>query len=461
MPTKPRIVTLTNTSSEVLNAIKNSASQNYQNYVPYAQQNAESIRSIGAIIMDYPALQNEFLQALINRIGRVLVSSKLFSNPWAVFKRGFLEFGETTEEVFIDLAKPFIYDVSAAETDVFKTEMPDVHTAFHIMNYKTFYKNSIFKNQLAQAFLTENGIIEFIAKIVDKMYASAAYDEFQVMKYMLAYHIYNGNLHITSIPSNYTTVTDDVVSIIKGVSNMMEFPSRNYNMAAVANNSGKDNQYLIVSAEFDANMSVNVLATAFNMSQAEFMGHKILTDGFGALDVDRLDTLFGYTDANTMRDANYHHFTVEELTALNNVPAVLVDKDFFVILDNLTDFAEIYNSQGLYWNYFYHVWQTFSVSPFANATILLPSTASVTSITVSPSTATVAKGKTLDLDVTVVTSNFASKKVTWSINSTKSSIDERGVLTVASDETAETITVTATSVFNSSVTGTATITVAS
>ena len=75
MPTTPKMVTLTNSSVDVLNAIRNSASVNYQDYVPIATPNAESIREIGNVIMDYPSLQNEFLNALINRIGRVLITS--------------------------------------------------------------------------------------------------------------------------------------------------------------------------------------------------------------------------------------------------------------------------------------------------------------------------------------------------------------------------------------------------
>ena len=86
MPNKPALVTLTNSSVDVLNAIRNSASMNYQNYVPIATPDADSIRKIGAIIMDNVTLQNEFVNALVNRIGRVIVTSKLYDNPWASFK---------------------------------------------------------------------------------------------------------------------------------------------------------------------------------------------------------------------------------------------------------------------------------------------------------------------------------------------------------------------------------------
>ena len=77
MPSRPKIMTLTNSSVDVLNAIRNGATTNYRNYVPVATADAESIREIGAIIMDNPSLQNEFLSALVNRIGRVILTSKL------------------------------------------------------------------------------------------------------------------------------------------------------------------------------------------------------------------------------------------------------------------------------------------------------------------------------------------------------------------------------------------------
>lgn len=104
MPLRPYTSNLTATSVDILNAIRNNASANYQDYVPVADATAESIREIGSIIMNYTALQNEFLNSLINRIGMVMITSKMYSNPLSVFKKGKLDFGETTEEIFVELA---------------------------------------------------------------------------------------------------------------------------------------------------------------------------------------------------------------------------------------------------------------------------------------------------------------------------------------------------------------------
>lgn len=455
MPNRPTNLTLNGSSVDILNAIRNSASANYRDYVPTANSSQDSIREIGAVIMQYPVLQNEFLSALVNRIGRVLITSKMYSNPWAVFKKGILEFGETIEEIFVNIAKPFEYDPAVAENEVFKREIPDVKAAFHVLNYQKFYKSTIQNEQLRQAFLSWDGITDLISRIVDSMYTAANYDEFQTIKYLLARHILNGHLFAVQIPTVQESNMKSIVSTIKGVSNAFEFMNTKYNLAGVANFSTKNQQYIIVNSQFDATMDVEVLASAFNMSKADFMGRRVLIDSFGTLDNERLNLLFA-------NDTAYTPLTSAELTALDSVPAVLVDASWFMIFDNLFNFTEQYNGEGLYWNYWYHVWKTFSVSPFANAAVFVPGAPGITSVAVSPATATVNAGQSVLLSANVVTTNFASKAVNWSLSEgAPAVISALGELRVDSDAESETtITVTATSVFDSTKSATATITVA-
>lgn len=452
MATKPKVVTLTNSSVDILNVIRENASQNYRDYVPKATADADAIRQIGAVIMDYPNLQNEFLSALVNRIGRVLITSKMYSNPWSMFKKGLLEFGETIEEIFVNIAKPFQFDQAVAESEVFKREIPDVRAAFHIMNYQKFYKATISNDQLRQAFLSWEGITDLIAKIVDAMYTGANYDEFLTMKYLLARHILDGHMYPVQIPTVSTENMKTIVSDIKGVSNAMEFLSTEYNLTGVATHTPKSDQYMLINSKFDAVMDVEVLASAFNMEKAEFLGKRVLVDSFGKLDIARLAILF-------KDDPTYIEPTSDELTALDKIPAVIVDKDWFMIFDNYQNFTEQYNGQGLYWNYWYHVWKTFSVSPFANNALFVPGTPSVTSVTVTPATAAVTKGQSIQLNATVETTNFAPQSVTWSSDSDNVTVDASGKVTLASTASG-TINITAKSTYDQSKTGKCVITVA-
>lgn len=453
MATKPKIVTLTNSSVDILNVIRNNATVNYKNYVPVATADAESIREIGAIIMDSPQLQNEFLSALVNRIGRVLVTSKMYDNPWSMFKKGTLEFGETIEEIFVNIAKPFQFDPNVAETNLFKREIPDVRSAFHIMNYQKYYKTTIQNDQLRQAFLSWQGITDLIAKIVDSMYTGANYDEFQTMKYMLAKHILNGRMYPVTIPAVTEANMKSIVSTIKGVSNNYEFMSNKYNVAGVQNFSKKNDQYLLINSNFDATMDVEVLASAFNMDKTQFAGQRVLVDSFGSLDIERLKILFA-------DDPTYTEISESDLQALDAIPCVLVDRDWFMIFDNFYNFTEQYNGEGLYWNYWYHVWKTFSVSPFANNALFIPGTPTVSSVTVSPANATVKAGQTISLSAVVQTEYFAPQSVNWTSDTEGVTVSKGGLVTIGADVSPGTsVTITATSVYDSEKSGTSTITV--
>ena len=258
-----------------------------------------------------------------------------------------------------------------------------------------------------------------------------------------------------TIPTINTANMNSIVSTIKGVSNKFTFLNSNNNLAGVMNHTPKQEQYLLVNSQFDATMNVEVLASAFNMDKAEFDGHHVLVDSFGDLDIERLNILFA-------DDPTYTKIGKTELEALDAIPCVMVDSDWFMIFDNYQNFTEQYNGEGLYWNYWYHVWKTFSVSPFSNNAVFVAGTPVVKKVTVTPSAATVSAGGQLQLNVTVDTENYAPQSVIWSIaeGDAKASISSTGMLKVNSDAAAGTITVNATSTFDSTIVGKATITVA-
>ena len=476
MATRPNLVTFTNTSVDVLNAIRNDASQDYKNYIPFATPDGDVLRSIGATIMDYPALQNEFLQALINRIARVIVTSKMYRNPWAMFKQGRMDLGETIEEVYVDLCKVHQFDPATAENKVFAREIPNVRSAFHVLNYQKFYKQSVTPEQLKRAFLSMEGVNDLISKIVEAMVTAAAYDEFTVMKFMLQYRMAIGAMYPVNLTAEGNGVSHaDAVKgdaeVFKAMSNKLTFLSPNYNLAGVYNATEKSNQYLIIDTDFDAAMDVQVLATAFNMEKAEFMGHRVLIDSFSKCDEARLDEIFNNDDATAPAlDPTYQAMKTAmgvnngTISALSGVKAVLVDEEFWKVFDNLDTTETLRNPEGLYMNYWYHVAKTFSVSPFANAIAFSETALTVTSVTVSPSTATVDKtaGTKVQFSATVVATGITPKGVVWSLPAgAKATIDQRGLLTVGSGNSAnDTLVVTATSVYDGTVKGTATITFA-
>lgn len=469
MAIKPQVKNLNATSAEIVNVTASNMSAEYAGMIPKAlvagnmdangnvitqEQSVESLRQIGSIIMQYQPIQNAFLTTLVNRIGKVVLQSKLYDNPWAMFKRGLLEYGETIEEIFVNIAKPHQYDPLTAETEVFKREIPDVLAAFHTMNYQKFYKSTVSNDQLRQAFLSWTGISDLITKIIEALYTGANYDEFITMKYLIGRVALAGNIAPITVPAVSADNARSIVTSVKSLSNKWEFMSSSYNIAGVKTYSNKSDQFLIMTSDFNATVDVEVLSLAFNMDKSEFMGHSVLVDSFAptAEETERLDILFA-------ENSGYIPFTDDEITKLESIPAIMVDRNWFMIFDNFYNMTDIYNGEGLYFNYFYHVWKTFSVSPYANSSMLTTLTNAVSKITLTPSTATVAKGSSVQLTAEITGTGFINKNVLWSIDSEISHINTSGLLSVSATETAATITVTATSVENPEVTGTATITV--
>lgn len=451
MPTKPNISRMSASTPDILNAVRNTASTQYKSLVPRATDT--NVRQVGQVILGNPTFQNEFLSGLVNRIGKVMISSKLYANPWSFFKKGLMEYGETIEEIFVNIAKAHTYDIERSESEVFKREIPDVIGAFHILNYQTFYKATVQEEQLRQAFVSMDGVTDLIARIVDSMYTGANFDEFLVMKYMIARHILDGTFYPVTIPTPTPENMHQIASAFKKASNDLEFMSDEYNTAGVSTYSMKEDQYLILNSDLDASMDVNVLATSFNMTKAEFMGHRVLVDSFGKLDTKRLNDLF-------KDDPNYIEISQDDLKELSKIPAVLIDRDWFQIYDNMNKFTENYNGQGLYWNYWYHQWKTFSVSPFNSALAFIAGTPTVTSVQVTPQTASVKAGGQVLLDVNVMTQNFAPKAVAWACDDEFANVNYAGVVSIRKNApSGSTITVTATSIYDISKSSTCTITV--
>ena len=147
--------------------------------------------------------------------------------------------------------------------------------------------------------------------------------------------------------------------------------SSEYNEAGVKNTTPKERQVIFMDAMFNAQYDVNVLASAFNMDKADFMGRLFLIDNWSEFDNERFDIIRANSDG-------IEAVTTEELALMKNVKAVIMDENWFQVYDNNNKFTEKYVASGLYWNYFYHTWKTVSNSPFANACVFVTDDATIT-----------------------------------------------------------------------------------
>lgn len=366
MPRRIAQTSLNASTIDILNVIRQNASYDYQQNVPVVQT-AHDIPKVGEVIYGTPSFANQFINALVNRIASVRVQSANFNNPYSVLKKGYLEFGETVEDIFVNIAKAVDYSAEKASDREFKRSLPDVRSAFHTMNWRVMYPVTIQDEDLRMAFLSIDGVTDLITKIVDQVYTGAEYDEFLLFKYLLIKAISHGKMKPVSIGTG-ANLNESAVQF-RGISNVLPFMSSDYNESGVKTNTPKDRQVIFMDAMFNAQFDVNVLASAFNMDKADFMGRLFLIDNWTSFDNERFDVIRANSDG-------IEEVTEEELTLLADVKAVILDENWFQVYDNNNKFTEKYVASGMYWNYFYHTWKTVSSSPFANAVVFALSTAS-------------------------------------------------------------------------------------
>lgn len=337
----------------ILNTIRANNSSLYQERVPEATQ--QNLESVGASIINYEAVTNEFLSALVNRIAFTIVSNRRFQNPLAILKKGGKPFGTDIEEIFTNPVSAVTFDGSNT-SDMLKVTKPDVKTVFHRMNRQDKYPVSISSVQLQKAFKSLNEMEKFINSIITAMYSGDEMDEYILMRNLVAEGIADNKLINFEVDyDGGETTSKDLIKLIKTLSLNFTFPSKDYNGYNSLNASGiegktitacttwtpKENQVILIRSDVDASTDVEVLAKAFNLDKTDFLKRKIVVDNFG--------------DDKTL--------------------VVICDESMFQVYDDLYQVRSFDNGSNLTTNYWLHHWQTMSMSLFANAVAIKQKTA--------------------------------------------------------------------------------------
>ena len=427
----------------------------------------QDLKPIGKLIISNERYKNAFINA-VNLIAVTLITKNNWENPWQEFtEQGKIDFGQSVREMIVDLVKAEDYNENANNaTHFLEQQLPNVYEYIYDINFQKYYKVTVADTQIAMAFNNEGNLYDLISQIYNSLYESYKYDKYIVDKYQLCRRIVDGTVPSVTIADFATNTPRENVAIIKGYSNKLTFRKPNYNPAGLRIATPFSEQRTIINTEFDGEITTEVLATSYFRNDAEMKTKLALIDGFDDHDTTRLAELLG---------DQYVTFTEAEIALLANVRGAIISddffKDFYYSLDTQSESAgatkvtEFYNPETLKNTMWLHAWRIFATSPFANAIVFTSDSSNVTGVTVSPSTANVTAGQELKFTATVATTGITNKAVVWSVDSSAKAdgvtINESGVLKVPSDVSVEEITVTATSVFKSSVSGTATVTVGS
>lgn len=450
MPTKPQNVTMNADAknADYLNAIRSSASTYYQENVPIATYDAASVRDVGRIVLNSTTLTNEFYSALVNQFAFIFGSSKMFYNKWVDFKKGLIGLGELVEEFFVQIALPNNYNPDIAATEIFKRVIADVQTAIYRINVKTFYKTTINRPLLEMAFTTEGGMADLIGRVFTSMAAACEVDQMNAIKYLLARKILDGKIKTEPIAE---VSGADTEANAKAAARQMKadfenffFPRTDYNEAGVMNwvNDKSDVSFMLTTS-FGAAYDIEVLAAAFNLDYANFMGRVKRIDSLTNIDFTRLNAFFDLPEPIA-------EFDEDEIAILDQVAAITFDNGLIQWYDRLYEWHEEPNGQSMEWQNWLHYWALIASSPFANAVAYVQSTddtlGTVTAVT-SPyngKSISLPVGSSLPLTWEVKGTGIYSKAVNFAssgIVDGSFSVSPDGVLTINKAKTATTVNI--------------------
>lgn len=328
------------TNAVLLNALRSGMSPDYQSRIPNVTK--ANIQASIETLMTVPVLRNEFIDAMVNKIGLTIFKSKIWKNPLQTFKIDPLTWGAVIEEVQVGLLEGKVYDPDREymEREIFGRELPPVSVAYHKINRANYYKISIREEMLRRAFLSDMGLSQMVTNLMNSLYNSANVDEFELTVSLFAEYAKQGGFFKINVPevNDDDSSEADAKKLIKKVRSMagnLEFYSTHYNAAKLPTFADSDELVLFVTTEAKAAMDVDAFAAAFNIPYLD-LPSRIIT-------------------------------VPKEKFGIKGVQAILTTKDFFIIADVLMENREINNPASLDRNYFFHVHQVLSVSLFVPA----------------------------------------------------------------------------------------------
>ena len=328
---------------EVLNTIRDNASQAYQDRVPEATR--ANLEEVGEAItnLNNAVVYNEFVATLANMIYAPMLIAKSWENPLGKFKKGKKTFGDTVEEVYNNFIKAQTYDQSGS--GLLTRHLPDTKVVFHRMNRQDSYVLTDSPESLAKAFKSYEGLAEYLENLFTTIRNSAELDEYILMRELFAQAYNNNAMKVVAVadPCASKENADAFIKTVKTVSGDMVFANSNNNAYLTAQSddnkpivtfSKLDEQIFIVDNPTNVSVAVDSLAYAFNKSILEW---------------------------NKTQKEVIDAFPIEGMVA------ALVDRNFFQVYDDLFTFREFENGLGLYRNHILHVWQTLGYSILCNA----------------------------------------------------------------------------------------------
>ena len=185
----------TGISADVLNAIRNQASDHYKDYVPIVQPGTNDVFTVGNVILDHVDIRNEFLSVLPNVIKDDSYFQYDFVNPFEKFYyRGFAEEADVIQHIFVQGPDTVPYDIADSESFTQNYD-PKVKTAYWYQRVKYQQNWSISYDELKMAFKNPAMMNNFLENLRRKSEYQKTVYTWELCQYMAFWLNKFANIH--------------------------------------------------------------------------------------------------------------------------------------------------------------------------------------------------------------------------------------------------------------------------
>ena len=342
-----------------------------------------------------------------------------------------MRYGQTEEEIFVNLVEATDYNFFEDSHELYKIYKDNSMAAFHYVNLNKKFPITISYDELRNAFTDEFGLQNLINAKLDVIESSVNNLEYEMTKLLLSKSYDNGLVYSVKVdePTNEST-SKSFLATVKEYIGQMRFIHPEYNIAGATSTSLGNDVVFITTPKYSSIVSVEALAYAFNLDKA---------------------------------DINISEFIVDKFNN-SNVIGFLCDRRFIKIREQLRQMATFYAGNTLRWNYFYHLWEMFSISPFFPCIALTKDNVNIDSINISSSTS-FTNGSEVKIIAKAMSEDggYVPQIMDYEITSNVTSnytyiVPGTNLLHVGDDETAKSISIKITSRYDNTVSATHTLT---
>ncbi|NCC78971.1 MAG: hypothetical protein EOM07_05135 [Clostridia bacterium] len=369
---------------EKLNLIRETATSAYQTEIPLATM--DNISDVGIAVMTAPAVvKNEFFDAILNQIGKVLIKTADFVNPLSDLRKEAMPYGSTIEDIFVEMAKSKQYISGTRDgedaPDQFEVNKAEVLAAFYQTQLERQYTVTISEHDLRRAFTSNDPVSSLVSAKVKSITTAEQFDDYRMTVALIARQIeesvndvttgWNGAVHLlTDYNALFTktlTAADCLYDqdFLRYMSEQMQtwsdrliYPRKDMNPAGVNTSLAKGSQHLMMLGDVKAKVSTNLLAFAYNANHLE-LGSVRHIDAWYSLGADATATPVVTPDSIEVKaDLG--------LGGANPCIGLIYDPEMLVIHNKFKMTENARNARGHYTNIWHTVADIYAASPYHN-----------------------------------------------------------------------------------------------